>query len=66
MVRYNSVQIRSLQRRLKGDWKIWKAFCNKLRRDFNGFLGARASEDIQNIGGALTSHDLSIYTKLSL
>ena len=28
---------------------------HSLRRDFRGFLGARASEDLLNIGGALTS-----------
>jgi len=55
----------NLQRRLKGDWQIWRVFCNFLTSDFFKFLGVYASKNVLNIGSALTSQDLSIDTKVS-
>jgi len=49
-----------LQRRWEVDLLIWKVFGNMLMRDFLGFLGERASKNVRNIGGTLTSQDLSI------
>ena len=52
-----------MQRRLEGDWQIRQVFCTMVTYDFLEFLGARASKNVRNIGGALTSLDLSIFSK---
>jgi len=52
--------LQNLQRLINGRYSA-----TKLKRDFHGFLGAHASENVLKIGGILTSKNLSTGTNFS-